>query len=1042
MDSMVTIVAPAWEADVPEIEARLDALGNPPADRIREALDASVAADGHGTHFMSINAIRDGQDGTASIVFEFTADGTSDEAVERIVRAIGPDLQTVFEKARDWRGNVDLLTYLKSHRIKIGWGLFDANPGLAHAGTPGMLVGRIRKEAELATFVSQQVDLGGCDVRPLDRLAAVRAAVAESAAHKWALDPPPPPLRGEQPVDVAALVGAFVATYLWPFGLVLGAVFAATWIATGEFDDAVMMTLKAFALLFVALLLFAGWAYVTLRKQEESDWTDPRAADASCLHEMRERENHYAHNHMISVTCRKPGLVRWMTIRLIFFVVGQLATRVYRPGFLGGISTIHAARWITVPGTRNLIFFSNFGGSWESYLEDFITRAHGGLTGVWSNSIGFPKSKNLVQDGATDGERFKRYARHSMIPTRFWYSAYPTLTTDHVRGHASIRRGLAAALTNDEAAEWLTLFGSAERPDSKLETSEIQSLLFGGLGFMKDGSVVLYDLPDDRARARAFMRGLYPHVGFGDGRKLRRDAIVTVSLGPRALEKLGLPDECLRGFAAAFLEGMSSAARNRILGDINKNAPDNWTWGRDPHDLALLVYGRNEDAVTELCSTLAGLARDNGLGEPHRIPLEQTKKPAIEPFGFVDGISQPIIRGSYQSYRKNDPIHLVEPGEFIIGYPDNRGNFPPEPELSSLADPQNRLPIADRSRDFGNSIVEAPRAVGRNGSYLVIRQLEQDVTGFWDYCRSEYERLKDRLPAPYDMQPDYVAAKLVGRWRDGSSLVRNPYYPFPQEHKEREQRRANRDNAQGFTDATAVAASGEPAGSETVRPNSNPSEGTAIASPPASGTAAGSAAATAAETPSKAAAQWSAGAKRSMAGTSEAVSAAPREEMAPVRFSDNDFLFGVEDPQATRCPLGAHIRRSNPRDSLLPGSMEQVSISNRHRILRVGRLYKPEVGRDPGLLFMCFNGDIERQFEFIQQTWLVSPAFHGLAGEQDPLTSNCDGSGFLIPSHDGPVRLKPLPQFVRTLGGGYFFMPGRSLLAWLGGVEEERGAEA
>jgi deferrochelatase/peroxidase EfeB len=1052
MDSMVTIVAPAWEADVPELEARLDALGNPPADRIRAALDASVGADGHGTHFMSISAIRDGKDGTASIVMEFTADGTSDEAVERIVRAIGTDLETVFEKARDWRGNVDLVTYLKSHRIEIGWGLFNGNPGLAHAGTPGMNVGRILKEAKLAKFVATEVDLGGSDVRPLDRLAAVRAATAEVDEYRWALDPPPPPLRDARPANYVAIAGTFVTTYLWPFALVLAAVFAVGWIASGELDDAVMMTLKAFGLVVVALLLFVGWAYVTLRKQEESDWIDSRAPEASVLYEMRERENHYAQNNMISVTCRKPGLVRWMTIRLIFFVVGQLATKYYRPGFLGGISTIHAARWITVPGTRNLVFFSNFGGSWESYLEDFITRAHGGLTGVWSNSIGFPKTKNLVQEGATDGERFKRYARHSMIPTRFWYSAYPELTTDHVRAHASIRRGLAAALTNDEAAEWLTLFGSAERPDAKLETSEIQSLVFGGLGFMKDGSVVLYNLPDDREKAQAFMRGLFPHVGFGDGRKLRHDAIVTVALGPRALEKLGLPDECLKGFAAAFLEGMSTKARNRILGDIGKNAPDGWSWGRDPYDLSLLVYGRNQEAVSELCTTLAALARANGLGEPHRIALEQTKKPAIEPFGFVDGISQPIIRGSYQSYRKNDPIHLVEPGEFIIGYPDNRGNFPPEPELSPLADPQNRLPVAERSRDFGNSIVEAPRAVGRNGSYLVIRQLEQDVTGFWDYCWSEYRRLKDRLPAPYDMRPDYVAAKLVGRWRDGSSLVRNPYYPFPREHKEREARRANRDNAQGFTDLTAVAASGEPAGSETVRPNSNPSEGTAIASPPVSGAATDAAGAAAADGRPAAAAQWAAGAERGDGEKSEATAGeqadskpvegqAPREQTAPVRYSDNDFLFGVEDPQATRCPFGAHIRRANPRDSLNPGSMEQVSISNRHRILRVGRLYKPEEGRDPGLLFMCFNGDIERQFEFIQQTWLVSPAFHGLAGEQDPLTSNCEGTGYVIPSHDGPVRLKPLPQFVRTLGGGYFFMPGRSLLAWLGGGDEERATE-
>ena len=1034
MDSLITIVAPIDEGAIESVNARLDAMGNPASSSIRERLDATDP-DGAGTHFMSLHAVPNGHDGSASIIMEFTADGSSDRAVERIAAAIGDELTGVFETARDWRGNVGLANYLKSHRIGVGAGFFD-NPGLCFAGTPGMSVSRIRKEAELAAFLSTEVESGGCDVRPIDRLEKVRAAVQADDRFRWALDPPPPPPRPEGKLDFLALALAhpWVRGFLATFAAIVVGTFFVTLILTHALNDAFEGAGWAALLTLVAAVALVGGIYLKLRQQEKSDWCDPRAPAAQVLEEMRARENHCAQNHMVSVTVRKPGFVRWLTIRLIFSVIGLLATRVYRPGFLGGISTIHAARWITVPGTRNLVFFSNFGGSWESYLEDFITRAHDGLTGVWSNSIGFPRAKNLFQDGATDGERFKRYARASMVPTRFWYSAYPELVTDHVRCNAALRRGLASALTNDEASQWLALFGSGPRPDSKLETSQIQSLVFGGLGFMKDGHLVLYNLPDEREKARAFIAGIYPDIGFGDGRKLRHDAVITVALGPRAMEKLGLPEECRSGFAAAFLEGMATEARNRILGDVNANAPENWLWGRQPYDLALLVYGKDEEAVRELCIRIGALADENGLGEPHRIPLERTKKPAIEPFGFVDGISQPVIRGSYQSFRKNDPIHLVEPGEFIIGYPDNRGNFPPEPELSSLLDPENRLPVAEKSGDFGNSIVEAPRAVGRNGSYLVIRQLEQDVTGFWDYCWSEYRRLKDRLPAPYDMRPDYIAAKLVGRWRDGSSLVRNPYYPFPKEHQERIERRANRENAEGFDHRTAIAASGEPLGSETVRPETNPEAGSSIAP--------GGSAATAAATPAAgatAAAQWAAtGPSKSGPAAedkiAEAESRPPAEAPAPVRHSDNDFLYGVEDPQATRCPFGAHIRRANPRDSLMPGSMEQVSISNRHRMLRVGRLYTPEPGRDPGLMFMCLNGDIERQFEFIQQTWLVSPAFHGLVGEQDPLTSNKDGTGYVMPSQDGPVRLKPLPQFVKTLGGGYFFMPGRSLLQYLGGI--------
>jgi hypothetical protein len=81
---------------------------------------------------------------------------------------------------------------------------------------------------------------------------------------------------------------------------------------------------------------------------------------------------------------------------------------------------------------------------------------------------------------------------------------------------------------------------------------------------------------------------------------------------------------------------------------------------------------------------------------------------------------------------------------------------------------------------------------------------------------------------------------------------------------------------------------------------------------------------------------------------------------------------------------------------------------------------------------MCLNADLERQFEFVQQTWAQQPSFHGLRGERDPLIGNRrDGDSFTIPTREGPVRLAGLPSFVQTRGGGYFFLPGKSLLDYL-----------
>jgi len=106
-----------------------------------------------------------------------------------------------------------------------------------------------------------------------------------------------------------------------------------------------------------------------------------------------------------------------------------------------------------IDGGRRLLFLSNFDGSWENYLDDFIDKAHGGLTAVWSNTGGFPRSYLLIGGGAKDGPRFKAYARDSMSVTNAWYSAYPTLTVQGIDRNSSIREGLPAGKSAPET--WL-----------------------------------------------------------------------------------------------------------------------------------------------------------------------------------------------------------------------------------------------------------------------------------------------------------------------------------------------------------------------------------------------------------------------------------------------------------------------------------------------------------------------------------------------------------------------------------------------------------
>ncbi|WP_027580922.1 hypothetical protein [Bradyrhizobium sp. Ai1a-2] len=253
-----------------------------------------------------------------------------------------------------------------------------------------------------------------------------------------------------------------------------------------------------------------------------------------------------------------------------------------------------------------------------------------------------------------------------------------------------------------------------------------------------------------------------------------------------------------------------------------------------------------------------------------------------------------------------------------------------------------------------------------NGTFLVVRQLEQDVTEYHKFLDAAEQQLISSRREPTNISAtlrEWIAAKMVGRWPDGTSLVRYPDGP-------------------GTT----------------------------------------------------------AGASRSRGRGGRA---------------DNDFSFRIEDPSGLRCPLGAHIRRANPRDSFVEKEPEgatteqvqqqfaeqineQLRIVNRHRILRVGRPYEEQGALDkPGLVFMCLNADIERQFEFIQQSWVLGPSFHGLQNEIDPLVGNRQGSEiFSIPTPDGPMWIKDIQDFVRVRGGGYFFLPGKRTLRFLANLQE------
>jgi Dyp-type peroxidase family len=159
----------------------------------------------------------------------------------------------------------------------------------------------------------------------------------------------------------------------------------------------------------------------------------------------------------------------------------------------------------------------------------------------------------------------------------------------------------------------------------------------------------------------------------------------------------------------------------------------------------------------------------------------------------------------------------------------------------------------------------------------------------------------------------------------------------------------------------------------------------------------------------------------------------------------NDFRYD-EDIDGMRCPVGAHVRRSNPRDALgaVKGPGGKVSdfaghLSFRHRMIRRGMPYGPPLpegvtkddGSDRGLVFVSFQASISRQFEGVQVQWLNAGNNFGLGHDKDFILGDPDGKGKMTIQGKPPFFLTPQDVFVRTRGGEYLFAPGLTALAAL-----------
>ena len=388
------------------------------------------------THFMRFAIIDDARrEFPALLAWESNHDGAAAAYLAAVARA-APSITAVFECCADHpaAGPAEGTAAVDAW---VAWMLARSHRAAAfytgYRGVPRRAVVNARRVHDAIRGA-----LDGCDRAALRRLAPcdlqvrIREQVAASSADlDLSLDGPEGSERAEE--------------LRWLLGkLALGA--------------AALVLLLVLPLTVIAAVLW----WIALRRRENRDiataYTRPLEIDPA----VRCVEDQITQNQMTHVVDIKPGRFRLATLWLVLRAIDVLVRVYWVRGELGGITAIHFARWVIVRDRRGvprprhrLVFFSNYDGSWESYLGEFIDRAASGLTAVWSNTVGFPATRHLVCCGARDEESFKQWTREHQLPTQVWWSGVPDATVQNVRDDLAIRRQLARSLADHEFETWL-----------------------------------------------------------------------------------------------------------------------------------------------------------------------------------------------------------------------------------------------------------------------------------------------------------------------------------------------------------------------------------------------------------------------------------------------------------------------------------------------------------------------------------------------------------------------------------------------------------
>lgn len=354
------------------------------------------------------------------LAFVGDIDGPSNLFLAELVIRSGEGLRRIFSHCQDFEAQcTNLLEWLHEH---------DTKPSANYVNWRGRSVVQIREEMALSNALRKQLpnelrQSGDIDPRALH--GRLKAFVdVEVANLRLRLSP-------QQPTPPAWAVRNFLHLVGVP-----------------------MVLLALSPLLIIAAPFFA----LRLRLLETSDPENLLRPERDHIDRLAAQEDHFVTNQFNVFGQVKPGRFRNFTIRFLLWIVDYTARHIYNRGFLTRIQTINFARWVLIDNNKRVYFASNYDGSLDSYMDDFINKVGWGLNLVFSNGVGYPRTRWLIKGGAKFEGKYKKTLRRNQLPSETWYKAYPGLNAIEMARNTHIRKGLEASNPSEsEVLDWLRL---------------------------------------------------------------------------------------------------------------------------------------------------------------------------------------------------------------------------------------------------------------------------------------------------------------------------------------------------------------------------------------------------------------------------------------------------------------------------------------------------------------------------------------------------------------------------------------------------------